>query len=499
MIPSSSYWLVGALLLGAQASDPLPSGALARWSSPGLREAGPVFTVAFSTDGKYGASGSGDGSVRLWHGIHGNELRVLRGHHDEVKAVAFSAAGKIVASAGADKTIRLWETASGKAAGVLEGHQDAIEALVFAPDGKVLISAGQDNAIIFWDTGTRQAVRRLDVHKRGVRCLAMSRDSKTLASGGEDRMIWLWDFPAGKARLRFTRPGWVFSVAFSPDGLTLASGGRDQLIHVRNLSPGDDFDTFGGYEGPVEAVAVSRDAKMVAAGNDDGKVRLWEIVSRKVRREFSGHKGIVQSIALSPDEKRLLSGGEDGQIFVWDVTGPVPHGAGKKLDPAERLALWREFAGPPEQAFQAMALLRAEPEQFIGFLDLQLEPLFKLTERLTNLVRDLESDRFTVRQQATQELEKIGDLGIPFLEEKLKGKLTLEAQRRLEQVVARVKPREPGGHSTQLQLWRTIEILESLATPPARETLQRMAKDIPDARLRQEAQGALQRLKAVPP
>ena len=48
-----------------------------------------VQAVAFGPDGKWVASASQDGTVKLWDRATGAELRTLRGHTSHVRAVAF--------------------------------------------------------------------------------------------------------------------------------------------------------------------------------------------------------------------------------------------------------------------------------------------------------------------------------------------------------------------------------------------------------------------------
>src|SRR4051794_3761220 len=88
------------------------------WSVAQLKEPttlsehrGVVYSVAFSADGRYLASGSGTepvGALILWSVEQQKDLTTLIGHSQGVRSVAFSADGKYLASGSADNTVKLW-------------------------------------------------------------------------------------------------------------------------------------------------------------------------------------------------------------------------------------------------------------------------------------------------------------------------------------------------------------------------------------------------------
>src|SRR5207302_5362242 len=74
---------------------------------------GGVNAVAFSPDGVILASAGGElnrpGAVTLWSVASGQELVTLKGHHNEVMAMAFAPDGMTIATGSLDGTVRLWD------------------------------------------------------------------------------------------------------------------------------------------------------------------------------------------------------------------------------------------------------------------------------------------------------------------------------------------------------------------------------------------------------
>ena len=104
-----------------QYGDPLPEGAVARIGTVRLRHAGPVSALAYSHDGKILASGSEDGTIRLWDAATGKELQCLAREQGMVAEVHFSADGQRLISwsdwQGYFSPVRVWDLRTGKAIG----------------------------------------------------------------------------------------------------------------------------------------------------------------------------------------------------------------------------------------------------------------------------------------------------------------------------------------------------------------------------------------------
>ena len=79
------------------------------------------------------ASGSSDGTIRLWDPVAGGEAKaVLRGHSGGVYALTcfhLPTGGLYMVSGAFDNTLRLWDPLAAEALAVLHGHTGTVEAL----------------------------------------------------------------------------------------------------------------------------------------------------------------------------------------------------------------------------------------------------------------------------------------------------------------------------------------------------------------------------------
>jgi WD40 repeat protein len=158
-----------------------------------------IQALAVAPQHQHLASGSGDGTVKIWDLNRHSLITTLKGHTAAVKTVAFSPDGQSLASAGNDRTIQLWDTQNWTIQSTLPGHGWPITQLKFT-DPQTLWSSSWDSTLKCWDLSgllrgekqeLGQPIAHLQGHTDAVTCFILLGD-RMLISGSADYGIKIW-------------------------------------------------------------------------------------------------------------------------------------------------------------------------------------------------------------------------------------------------------------------------------------------------------------------
>jgi WD40 repeat protein/transcriptional regulator with XRE-family HTH domain len=322
----------GAYLQGVELQDATLSGA--RLEESVLTEPfDAIWAVVISQSGQYWAAAGRRGEVRLWRveqGAGQNLHRVWQAHTDIATALAFSPDERLLASGSTDGSVKLWDVKSG-ATLWSGGHSGAI-CLAFASDGGLLASGGLDATVRLWDTKLGTPIQEVP-HAGPVSALAWhpvwgtgNPDGHLLATGDAAGTLRLWEFgpsrPATCVESLVGHSSWVWGLAFAPDESLLASASWDGSVKLWELGEAGRLrlrQRLLGHTQQVQPVAWSPDGGTLASGSFDHTIRLWNAKQGLARVVLQGHRAAVHGLAFTPDSRSLLSGSQDGTLRLWEV------------------------------------------------------------------------------------------------------------------------------------------------------------------------------------
>lgn len=245
-------------------------------------------------------------------------LHTLRGHEAIIKEIAWSPDGRTLASGSNDGTIRLWNVQSGKLFRILEGHSAGGIIVSWSPDGWTLASGSHDRTVCLWDALIGQQRQAVEGHKQRILSLIWSPDGQRLASAADDGTIHIWASPSLERERKLEgHYGRSYSLAWSPDGRMLAAGSSDSTIRLWDAHSGELSRTLEGHKKDVNTLAWSPGHRILASGSDDTTIHIWDAQTGRLVNVLEGHTGWVICLRFSSDGKLLASKSGDDTVRLW--------------------------------------------------------------------------------------------------------------------------------------------------------------------------------------
>jgi len=253
---------------------------------------------------------------------------------------------------------------------------------------------------------------------------------------------------------------------------------------------------------PAASLVFGPDGRTLAVKGQAGSIRVYDVITGKAMGSLKEHDGGVTALALAGDGKTLITGSTDTTVLAWDMTRFHPEKQPQgELKSGEVQGLWTVMGGlDANLALGAIHRLSTNsPDQVVAFLGGRLKATPPVEAgKIDGLIKHLDSSKFRVRQKASEELAKLGELAEPALRQALAAQPSLEALRRVQRLLDKMAGGAPLS-ADQVQLVRAVEVLEQVATPAARQVLTTLAGGAAGALPTREAQSALERLNALKP
>jgi WD40 repeat protein/DNA-binding SARP family transcriptional activator len=332
----------------------------------------PLFSMAFTPDGRSLITTSALGPTVLWNAADLTEVRLFKIAGAGVAVSPNGAVAAIIVNRRLEGSVSFMNLQTNEVRPGSGGHHGpfptAYEAtgIAFTPDGRSVITVGNDSRLLVWDVASA-SVREALASASGLplRGPAISHDGTTAFTTDASGDVAVWDL-SGNRRLGRTftsgsgHIGWPF-FAISPDGRTIAViSSPPEHVWCNGAGP------CGRGSGTIELIdtssllavqrirytrttpiglAFSPDSTMLAVGSwtqphdpTHGRyhVRLWNVESGKpLTPDLPGIPPGVELWAMefSPDGNAIAAGGPmwtkaanvdvaPGRVFLWSVAEP---------------------------------------------------------------------------------------------------------------------------------------------------------------------------------
>ncbi|WP_412543315.1 P-loop NTPase fold protein [Longispora sp. K20-0274] len=278
----------------------------------------------------------------------GPASRVMKAHSGQIwSLIAFEehGSGPVVASGSADGTVRIWRP---RPDGRLEPRRTyatgaTVRRLGHTRDGRVslIVTATADGDVSLWrlDGPTDRPMTGVTAHEGEAWSLACAVSADTgivIASGGQHGtlaidVLYSQALVESSVRVLAHAEGtiWTSAVGGTPEGAFVAYAGVDRRVYVIDPSDVRDRMVLREHTSTIRSlVAGGADEPTLVSGGADARVLDWDLDTGELRRELRlGHRGEVWALALlrtADGVTHVVSGSADGSVRTCPVGSGGP-------------------------------------------------------------------------------------------------------------------------------------------------------------------------------
>jgi WD40 repeat protein len=369
----------------------------------------PALSVATSSDGRFAASGEGNGIIRIWNLAEHNAVHTLSGHTAAITALRFSLDGARLFSASKDKSIRAWNVADGAAAGKIDTPAE-VNGIAMVNGGKEIASADADNTVRIWPlpaglapAEAQKPVKELKGHGGPVTAIdSQLPDGKVILSGSQDGSVRVWNYDNAQETRKMDHGGPVTAVAIRPDGKRLASAGANNAAKLWNAENGQVIvELKGDHRNRFEVAKLERhvnvaksrvaDRKREAGEAEQLAKKEAEAVPKAKQAKEAADKTLAERTEAHKKLAEAKAAAEKELATAKAAVAQAGEALAKAKEAAEKDAANKDLAKARDDAQKAAADADGKVKQAQKKIDDGAKPLAQAERELKNAQNGAES------------------------------------------------------------------------------------------------------------
>ena len=299
--------------------------------------------LCFSSDGRYLAAGSSNGTIRVWN-LENGQLETTYTNYGNAQIFPYySPEDGLIAAAVSERKVEVWHIERDEKIDTFE-HRGNSRRACFSESGKQLAVASPSE-IQIWTKGNNSdshIVSTLHGHIPTMGTLVFSSDEKTLAAGFWRGNVLLWDVASRRSYRPDSEklPGTSHDVYLSDSGKIVSTSVDETTLKMWEVGNSEPIAELAKPEaGLLHAEAFASNGYRLARVDRKSNIHVWECTPSsdntrknenwKKHATLVGHaapanqtgfsRQHIVGMAFSPDGKRLASIARDCTACLWDV------------------------------------------------------------------------------------------------------------------------------------------------------------------------------------
>ncbi|MBI1840809.1 MAG: protein kinase [Verrucomicrobia bacterium] len=297
-----------------------------------LSGANAVLELQFTPDGQFLVTFFDDGLARVWSARDGRLIAGPLSPGGELPPtgktlnrgahrIAIDPQGKRLAL-GSDvaTNVSLYSLPEGSLIRVFPLHRSGAQAVLLSPDGSSLLAASRTGKIFAWNAATGEVVGSPFRHPDGIFSMTLHPGGRLLATGCRDGAVRLWDWRESRLVQTFMHETnqGVTELSFHPAGDRLLSASDDRTAAVWDVGSGIRLLTLR-HQDDLLGGRYAPDGARIITCSSDNTARIWDASTGELLAQPLRHAQRVRSAAFSPDGARAATASFDTTAQVWQI------------------------------------------------------------------------------------------------------------------------------------------------------------------------------------